>query len=438
MPVAYLVKVPVLTAGDGADWESAWVFEFERHDHGIAIARRCVDVVELLAVAEAGLGRAALVAPTLRRLDADAVDRLLVSDIRPIGVVPRDDVVAENRVRALGIEHLVPHDADPAIVASVVLEAISAPAAAARAGRALADPLAAAMAEPVEPGAAEPSDGPAARNGSVIAVWGPGGAPGRTTLAVLLADEIARLGAQCLLVDADVYGGVVASVLGLLDESPGLAAACRVAGTTRLDEAALARLCWQISPGLRVLTGIPLSQRWPEIRASAIPAVLAAARTVADVVVIDCGFAIEADEELSFDTLAPRRNGATLAVLDAADTVLVVGTADPIGMQRLIRGLADLAEAEIGTPARVILNKVRRVGAGRSAGADAVAALRRFAGRDADAVLPYDLEALDLALLKGRTLGEIQPGSPLRQAVVSLARTLTGIESRSERRRRRG
>ena len=63
--------------------------------------------------------------------------------------------------------------------------------------------------------------------GRIVAVWGPTGAPGRTTVAITLADELARLGCGSLLVDGDVYGGVIAAVLGLLDESPGLAAACR-------------------------------------------------------------------------------------------------------------------------------------------------------------------------------------------------------------------
>ena len=78
--------------------------------------------------------------------------------------------------------------------------------------------------------------------GSVIAVWGPTGAPGRTTVAVGVADELARLGRSTLLIDADVYGGVIAPTLGLLDESPGLAAACRSAGASRLDAAGLGRI----------------------------------------------------------------------------------------------------------------------------------------------------------------------------------------------------
>jgi hypothetical protein len=59
------------------------------------------------------------------------------------------------------------------------------------------------------------------------------------------------------------------------------------------------------------------------------------------VTVVDCAFAVEADEEISFDTMAPRRNGATLAVLAEADVVLAIGSCDPAGLERLIRGLAE-------------------------------------------------------------------------------------------------
>ena len=83
---------------------------------------------------------------------------------------------------------------------------------------------------------ADPEERPAGR-GRVVAVWGPTGAPGRTTVAVGVADEAARLGVSTLLVDADVYGGVVAQVLGLLDESPGLAGAARQASAGGLDGA---------------------------------------------------------------------------------------------------------------------------------------------------------------------------------------------------------
>jgi MinD-like ATPase involved in chromosome partitioning or flagellar assembly len=291
---------------------------------------------------------------------------------------------------------------------------------------------------PIPPGAGPPvlPDGPA-RRGSVVAVWGPTGAPGRTTIAVTLADELARVGAGSLLVDADVYGGTVAAVLGLLDESPGLAAACRQASGQRLEAASLAALSWQLGPQLRVLTGIPLASRWPELRPTAIPSVLAAARLLADFTVVDCGFCLETDEELSFDTLAPRRNGATLAVLDDADLIVVVGAADPVGMQRLVRGLAELRDTETAAPVGVVLNRVRDGVVPGNVAAELTAALERFAGRTPAALLPSDPRSLDAALATGRLLSESNPGSPFRRAVAELAAGLAGVPAGAAPRRRR-
>jgi Flp pilus assembly CpaE family ATPase len=420
------VKLPVLIAAGGASWEAGLVTALD-HSPGVSVARRCVDVVDLLAAAGAGLGRAALVAGDLRRLDADAVDRLLAAEVVAVGVVARGDEAAEQRLRAMGIEHLVPHDTEASVVAAVLAEAVDASGrrgAATHPGRMFGDP-ATSMAMP--PGSGERIEaGAPSRRGTVTAVWGPTGAPGRTTLAVNLADELARLGRSTLLVDADVYGATIAAQLGLLDESPGLAAACRLAAGTRLDGAALAGLCWQLRPALRVLTGIPIAARWTELRATAVGSVLAAARQLADHVVVDCGFCLETDEELSFDSLAPRRNGATLAVLDDADAILVVGAADPIGMQRLVRGLAELRDAEVAAPQQVVLNKVRRGVVPGDPHAELAAALEMFSGVRPAALLPYDRESLDTALATGRSLGEARPGSPLRRSIGELAAQVAG------------
>lgn len=435
------MKLPVLSAAEGAAWEERLVAAFDRGAFSVEIVRRCVDVVDLLAVASAGQGRAALVAGGLRRLDSDAVDRLQLAGVVAVGVAARDDHAAAEALRSAGVRFLVAADAEPQVVAAVVAEAVrtgsdSPEPSIDAARRAYADPSAS-MPIPPGSGAAPPTlDTP--RRGSVVAVWGPTGAPGRTTVAVTLADELARAGAPSLLVDADVYGGTIAATLGLLDESPGLAAACRQAAGARLDALRLAALCWQLGPRLRVLTGIPLASRWPELRPLAVPAVLSAARGLADFTVVDCGFCLETDEELSFDTVAPRRNGATLAVLDDADLVIVVGAADPNGMQRLVRGLAELAETEVSAPLWVVLNRVRPGPVPGDPARELTAALERFAGRSPAALLPHDPGSLDAALAVGQALGESNPASPLRRAVADLAVALTGgSTARAGRRRRR-
>lgn len=149
--------------------------------------------------------------------------------------------------------------------------------------------------------------------------------------------------------------------------------------------------------------------------------VLERARQVADHVVVDTGFCLEADEELSFDTMAPRRNAATLRSLEMADVVFAVGAADAIGVPRLVRGLAELESVVPEVSPRVVLNKVKRSAVGHSPRQQLGDAWDRYGpGVGVDAYLPADSVACDAALLAGAVLLEVAPDSPLRMAIAGL------------------
>jgi Flp pilus assembly CpaE family ATPase len=425
-----VTTLQVVTAVTGAAWEAPLVGALDGAEHGVAVVRRCVDVPDLLAVAATGTAHAALLSAELRRLDAEAVARLEAAGVAVVGLVEPGDQAAADRLLRIGVLRVLPADAEPAVIAQALREAVDgAPAA----GRDIADLRSAlpALGEPEPRASADPG------RGRVVAVWGPTGAPGRTTVAVGVADEAARLGVRTLLVDADVYGGVVAQVLGLLDESPGLAGAARLAAGGTLDAAGLARLSWTVRPQLAVLTGLARADRWPELRPRAIGAVLEEARRSADLVVVDCSFCLEEDEELSFDTAAPRRNGATLTVLEAADTVLCVSGADPVALQRTIRSLGELGDVLPEVEPLVVVNQVRRGPVAAPPEAEIAAALERFVGREVAVFLPADRRATDAALAEGRTLAEVAPGSPLRTGLRGLAAELTGVVEPSGGRRRR-
>ncbi len=421
--------VQVFTAVTGAGWESALVGALDRADHGVTVVRRCVDVSELLAAAATGMAQAALLSADLRRLDGDAVARLSAAGVAVVGLVDPGDEPAADRLRGLGIARVLPADAEPDAIARALREAV---AGGPPAGRDIADPRAALPAHGLPAPAPERSAG----RGRVVAVWGPTGAPGRTTVAVGLADEAARLDVPSLLVDADVYGGVVAQVLGLLDESPGLAGAARQATAGTLDEAALGRLAWAVRPRLGVLTGLARADRWPELRPHAVAAVLDEVRRSADLTVVDCAFSLEEDEELSFDTAAPRRNGVTLTVLEAADTVLCVSGADPVALQRSIRAIGELREVLPDVEPVVVVNQVRRGPVPGDPRREIGEALERFAGRGVGFFLPADRRATDAALAEGRTLAEVAPASPLREGLRSMAAALTGVPVPASRRGR--
>jgi Flp pilus assembly CpaE family ATPase len=422
------MALQVFTAVTGAAWESELVGALDRADHGVTVVRRCVDVSELLAVAATGTGQAALLSAELRRLDGDAVARLEAAGVAVVGLVEPGDERAADRLRQLGVRQVLPADADPDAIAQALREAV---AGTSSAGRDVAD---ARNALPVLGAPSQPEERPAGR-GRVVAVWGPTGAPGRTTVAVGIADELSRLGTSTLLVDADVYGGVVAQMLGLLDESPGLAGAARLAAVGNLDAAGLVRLAWAVRPQFRVLTGLARADRWPELRPRGVTAVLEEARRLVETTVVDCGFNLEDDEELSFDTAAPRRNGATLAVLEEADTVLCVSGADPVALQRSIRALGELRDVLPEVEPVLVVNQVRRGPVPGDARREIGEALERFAGRPVRFFLSADRRATDAALASGRTLAEVAAGSPLRVELRALAAAVADVTLPAGRRR---
>lgn len=430
--------IGVLTVGSGRQWESDLVAALDRPGSEMTVVRRCADIPDLLATASTGKAAVTLVDGSVRRLDVEAVSRLRKSGVAVIAVCQKPDEKTSYRLDLIGVDRVVDEDVSAGELVKTAAAAV----------RVFHDRIEAERTElespevgrqgatgvhrgvgsvPWAPTGArsvgvrhspDPARDTGTVRGKVVAVWGPTGAPGRTTVAMGLADAAAVSGSPTLLVDADVYGGVLANAFGLLDESPGLAGACRLAANGRLTSAELDRLCWAVNANLSLLTGISRPDRWPEVRPSAIPLVLDIARRQAACVIVDCGFSVESDEELSYDTVAPRRNGATLAVLAAADVVIAVGSADPPGMERLVRGLAELADAIPLVRPKVVLNRLRSSAAGFE---DAAAAVRRFTGLDAVAALPEDRKACDAAWGSGRTLSEVSPASAVRSALIRLA-----------------
>jgi MinD-like ATPase involved in chromosome partitioning or flagellar assembly len=443
--------LPVLTAVAEPSHEAALVAGFGRPELAIRVVRRCVDLVELLSAATAGTARAALVSADLRGLDRAALAHLAAYGVVTVGLAA--DEPGERLLHQLGAALVVPADAAVEQVAGALRAAAALPHTTAPAttdaldhagpGGGGSTPAARGAAGPLGPSV----EATAQAAGSVIAVWGPTGAPGRSTVALGVADALAAAGTATVLVDADPYGGCLAMLAGVLDEAPGVTAACRAGNAGSLDVARLADCCREVAPHLRLLSGISDAARWPELRPAALTLTLRLARRLAAMTIVDCGFNLEDDEELSYDTLAPRRNAATLAVLEAADRVLVVTSADPVGSTRTIRELPRLAAvlqqpvAELLESGRVLV-VANRVRAGLTAGSPAAGvatALERHAGVKLVTALPLDQAAVDRASGRGQLLSEAAPNSALRAAFADLALQLTrhfGSSPANERPRR--
>ncbi len=407
--------VVVLILASGAPWESAALGRLER-EPGLVVLRRCVDVADLLAAASAGQADVAVVALEAPGLDLDAVDHLRRFQVRPVAVVPAGPG-EQHAVRAarLAIPVLVPEDdldALPAAVRTTEPEAD-------------ADTF---VPDPLEP------ERPAGAGGRVVAVWGPAGAPGRTTVAVALAAELAARGRRTTLVDADPYGGAVAQQLGILDEVSGLLAAARLAGTSSL-EARFGSVQRALGERLTVVTGLPRADRWVEVRRGVVEHLLEVAVAHGDVVV-DTGFSLEVDPAGEFGARPPR-NQLTLSAVAEADEVVVVGSADPVGLSRLARALVEVREVTAGAPVRVVVNRMRTsLGWSEKDVAGMVEGFTRLIGLH---FLPDDRATVDRALVAGRTLAEVGE-SPLGRAVSEvvddLAPATVAVSSGRGRRRR--
>ncbi|HET6165740.1 MAG TPA: hypothetical protein VFE07_02850 [Marmoricola sp.] len=384
----------VLVLAGGAAWEAGVLEALARA--GIVVARRCVDVPDLMAAASSGGAAVAIVGGDVPHLDAEVVSHLLRYDVRTLAVTT-DPLVGE-RLARLGVVETVP-PTGPDVVGAVE--------------RIAADDVSAELA----PVGRHQEDKSA--SGRVLAVWGPAGSPGRTTVAVGLAAELAS-SARTLLVDADPYGGTVAQTLGILDEMSGLLSVARMANLGTLDADALVRSCRRVGDHLDVLTGLPRADRRVEVRPGVLTTVLGVARGIGDVVV-DCGFCLEDPD------VHRARDRMTLDVLAAADEVLVVGAAEPTGLTRLARGLVELRDVSTA-PVRVVVNRMRP-SLGWSV-RDIVGMVEGYVRPLAVHFLPEERAAVDRALVAGRGLSEIGE-SRLRDGLAEIASSLSAQAPKS-------
>jgi MinD-like ATPase involved in chromosome partitioning or flagellar assembly len=282
---------------------------------------------------------------------------------------------------------------------------------------------------PPESGTTPPPTKPAP--GRVLAVWGPHGSPGVTTVAIALAASLVNQGHRVLLVDADTYGGAIAPALGIADEAPGLAAACRLAGAGSLSAVELDRVSSELACArgtLRVLSGISNPARWPELPSERMRAVLRLARDEYEFVVVDVGFNLERDEELVSDVAAPRRNAAAHAAIEAADAVVAVGEATPVGLQRYLRarlGLVDLRgdAAHLET----VITRLRRGATGTDSAGQVRQVLLRFGGIERATLLPDDPKAVDRAMAEAIAVVDAAPRSQLAKQLDALALRLAHV-----------
>jgi cellulose biosynthesis protein BcsQ len=316
------VSIPIALGAPGLAFESQVLAGAAAS--GIEVRRRCVDAADLLGACLGAPGLVAVITAGLPRLSAEAVSRVRATGSQVIGIAlnPDDHTV----LALLGVSEVL----DVNVGAQELLASI-------------ASHLHLSSRMPgvwnVEQAF---TSSPQERNpGRLIAVWGPAGAPGRTTTAMLLAQGLSAL-ARTVIIDADTAAPSLALKLGLAEDLSGLIIACRHAEAGSLTIRTLTTSMSVISERYFALTGLAHARRWPELRPAALVRVFDQARAEFSYCVVDVGASFGAA-----DALTPSPSAAADVALAAADVIVAVCHADPLGVARFLSGLPDLIELSV-------------------------------------------------------------------------------------------
>jgi MinD-like ATPase involved in chromosome partitioning or flagellar assembly len=243
--------------------------------------------------------------------------------------------------------------------------------------------------------------------GTVVAVSAATGGSGATEIAIALAAALRDNEVSTVLVDADEQAPSIAQRLGLgLHPNIRSAVDAVLHRTTQLD-ATLHRLT---SIGIEVLCGLPNPRDWFELRPGDVTEVLAELRTTRAQVVVNVGSRID---DLP-DQGGPARFGVSRSLLVAADVIVLVGSASPLGAGRIIDWLADGRRLIAGKPLHVVINQHS---GGAFAAGELEAEVRKAVSPRSVTMVPHDRR-----VARAAWSGDPVPRGPFTKAVARLAR----------------
>ena len=243
--------------------------------------------------------------------------------------------------------------------------------------------------------------------GTVVAVFSPKGGVGRTTVAVNLAVAAAtELGKRVVLVDGSFQFGDVGVLLNLNPKNKSIADLVPELEQAGNEVESIDTFVINHSAGIRVLLAPPSPEMAELITPSGIRRVIEALRLTHELVVVDCTAFF---------------NETTLAILDAADTILTMLSLEitSIKNMRLFLEVADQLGYE-GGKVRLILNRAD------SALGIKVTDVEHSIGRKVDETIVSDGRSVVYALNRGVPFFLSNREAQVSQDILRLARTVTG------------
>lgn len=258
-------------------------------------------------------------------------------------------------------------------------------------------------------------------SGGSICVWGPKGSPGKSTLALNLACELAMSGKRVILLDLDTYSASIGSLIGIREPGPGVAAAARLVGQGRLDSDQFLRLAIQHQVGkgvLAILTGLGSELRWPELTAEKTRGIISCATEHYDFVVLDVASQLESGIKHVGGVV--ERNAVSRTALEASDHRIVLFSADQLGVKRLCDSFEQMSLLA-GTPI-LVANRLRATALGNGAKQQVRDAVLELCDSEVRWFIPEDRSSFDRAVLDMIPLAMLKRSSAARQAIAQFVR----------------
>lgn len=242
--------------------------------------------------------------------------------------------------------------------------------------------------------------------GLLWAIGGPPGGCGASEVAVELARALRLTRGSSVLLDLDERAPCLAQRLGL-PPIPNVRSALDALfhGAGHLGAAFQPVL----AGGFELLAGLANPSDWSQLRAHEVTEVASELRAVRDHIVVNVSPYLEDLARAG----SPDRFGVTRAILAAADVVVGVGLATPVGVARMVAWLADVSQLAPGRPVHLVVNRAPTSSFVRSEVRAEI--LRNFA--------PASLQfaPVDASVEKAAWRGELVPTGPFTRAVGDLA-----------------
>ena len=284
-------------------------------------------------------------------------------------------------------------------------------------------------------GEAKQADVPV-RAGQIVVAWSAAGSVGRSSLTAAFACELAKTKQRVLVVDGDVHAPSLIQLFAFDQNYSGLGAAIRMIGQETLDLPAFEKLLLDYempNHRIKLLAGLTMVNRWPEIGFENMRELLAFAREHFDFVLVDVSHSLETS--LVDSRLLSERNSATLAALSVADDVVAITTGDVVGLNRFIWAIDQLRALKLDAKLHVLVNRLNQDTLGKRAAAEVAETIRKFTQLEVCAFIEEDAALFARGLRDGLPVSLVGKNSSAKQAVAQfvLARLLN-LPSKSRRR----